>query len=122
MNDQSVSLKIVADESTSLLINSDIRIFSDDASQVRQFRQTDFTAEADFFLGVLDSLKETYLVVDTFVRKKDSNSKKSTARITYEISYGDITVEKVSIESHFLDRGVAILGFRFRFCPRFPFC
>jgi hypothetical protein len=122
MENQKVTLTISTDRNESLLYTSDVRVFKLETGQLRQFKQIEYNGESELFLGTLNELKDAYLIVDTFARKANDYSENKTARINYEIKYGERTVEKTTIESHFIDRTLAFLGFRFRFCPRHPFC
>lgn len=122
MENEIVTLLISSDKNETFYYNSDVRIFGERNGKVRQFRQIEYTGSSELYLGTLNELKDSFLVVDTFARKLYDNSETKTARVNYEIKYGQRTVEKTVIESHFIDRTLTFLGFRFRFCPRHPFC
>lgn len=123
MENQKVTLTITADNENLHEYISEIRVFNDSTDQIRQFRQVEYSGASELYLGTLNELKNSYLIVDTFARRTDDNSDyNKTARVSYEIKYGLQTVEKTTIESHFIDRTLAFLGFKFRFCPRHPFC
>ncbi|HEY9007887.1 MAG TPA: hypothetical protein VIM75_17225 [Ohtaekwangia sp.] len=123
MENQKVTLTITADNGYPQAYTSDIRVFNGSKEQFRQIKQVEYSRVSELYLGTLNELKDSYLIVDTFARRvgEDDFSNK-TARVSYEIKYGQQTVEMTTIESHFIDRTLAFLGFRFRFCPRHPFC
>src|SRR5882724_9221830 len=120
MENQKVTLTITTDNQYPHAYTFDIRVFNGSSDQ---FRQVEYSGASELYLGTLNELKDSYLIVDTFARQVGEDSfNNNSARVSYEIKYGQQTIERATRESHFIDKTFAFLGFRFRFCPRHPFC
>jgi hypothetical protein len=122
MLDQTVTLKIMTGEGKLRKFTSDIRVFNSVTNQASQIKQLEYTQSTELSLGKLNDLQDSLLLIDTFVHRSDSLIHTGHPTIKYEIRYGLQVVEQSSIELHFIDNMLASLGFRFRFCPRHPFC
>ena len=73
-----------------------------------------------FDLGDLDSLTHCHLFVDTVVQT--GGRADYDPEIAYAVSYSGQTVEEVFKKPEFDEYGFAFFRFRFKFCPRYPFC
>jgi hypothetical protein len=120
MEDQIVTLSIKSDT----LINyiSDVRVYNERSGELLQIRQVESNKYSEVKLGSLSELKDSFLIVDTISSRISDIPFNVVAKVQYIINYGQKEVLRTTVESHFLDRATAFFYFRFRFCPRFPFC
>lgn len=120
MENLAVTLTISSDNNELLNYISDISI-SNGIS--RQTIESDVYRNAtEVYLGKLSELKDSELIVITSAQRSENNLNNNIAKINYEIKYGQTTVEKMTVEDKSIKRTSAIFNFRFRFCPRHPFC
>ena len=119
MNYEQVTLVITSEGSHNYI--SDIRIFDELTGDVRPVEQIRNFASAtsEIRLGVLNELQTSHLIVDTLAQKSSDDK---VFKIGYIIKYNETEVERNDNEMNFGGRATAILSFRFRFCPRHPFC
>ena len=123
MENSRVTLSIKPDREYLYNNISHIRVYNNSTGQVEQDRQVEYNDASELYLGTLGELKDSSLIVDTFARPpEDYFYNNKLARVNYEIKYGRQIVESKTVESQFTDKTFAFLGFRFRFCPRHPFC
>lgn len=98
---------------------SDVRVFSETKNELQQIKQVTTGLSSNISLGNLDELRNSHLLIDTIAQKGNFDL---NPMIEYKIRYGDTEVEHTSFVSNFNDNQFAFFSFRFRFCPRFPFC
>ncbi len=120
MEDQTVSLSIKSDTLNNYI--TDVRVYNELSGKLRQIRQVESNKYSEIRLGSLSELKDSFLIVDTIANRISDIPFNDIAKVQYIINYGQKEVERTIVESHFLDRTTAFFNFKFRFCPRFPFC
>jgi hypothetical protein len=106
----------------SLIVNANVNLPFSSNVLISDYQSVKMTAmqilgNKAAVLGTLQTLRNAELEVTTLVREGIL-----PASVTYIIKYGEQVVEQkmVKPESH-VDT-IARFLFRFKFCPRFPFC
>lgn len=116
MENKQVTLEIAGDGPHQYM--SDVRLYNVKTGTLFLIlQQVDFNTK-QIALGNLTELADCHLIVDTIAQKESSNS---SAGVSYIIQFGETQVEKTIMQSASNEK-TAFFHFRFKFCPRFPFC
>lgn len=113
-----ITLKIKAPENWSM--TSHIRVIDEFSGAIQKSMQISGKENySNIYIGNLNNLRNSILFIDTIVPKGVHSHIQS---VNYEIFYNQERIESKILPQYTKEESSTFFYFRFKFCPRFPFC